>query len=142
MCLNETSDLTMSITVLESKIRGSAQIRTKNSDSEYTIDGEQVEIPRLVECKDALCDGPQDCQAKLNSQGESGKSKCIEGQCAPCFEKEKWNQIKVTFRDENVQIPDPLLELWRYGDQRMEGTVKSFCADEAFQLPQVKVDKD
>jgi hypothetical protein len=140
-CLTETSELSLGLLVEGGKIRGSGQIRTKGSNADYEASGAQTEVERLVECMDPTCATDSDCAGKLDKNGASGKSRCAAPLCAPCYEKQKWPQVTIALRDNNVAIPDPTLVLLRYGVARMEGTIKSFCPDEAQQAPMVKVEK-
>jgi hypothetical protein len=142
ICLGQTSDLTLGLTVEKSLILGSAQIRTKNSNSDFQSRGEQVDLERILECKDPSCTTDEDCASKLDSKGEAPMSQCTNYECAPCYDKEIWPQVQISLKDENVQIPDPVLKLWRFGDQRMEGTIERFCPDETLQTPKVKVNKE
>jgi hypothetical protein len=142
VCQGEFSDLTLSLTVEDTLIYGPAQIRTKSSNSNYTARGSQNDTPRLVDCPDNTCQGNEDCSKWLDSLGEPDRSRCADNVCTPCFTKENWALITLTLKDDNVQIPDPTLELWRYSDQRLEGTIKKYCPNEAVQNPQVTLTKE
>jgi hypothetical protein len=140
-CLGQTSDLSLSLTVENELLYGSAQIRTKDSNSDYSARGGQSETDRFMDCKESECLTTEDCSLKLNQQGEPGKSQCQNGLCTPCFENQTWSLVTLTLKDNNVQIPDPELSLWRFGNDRLEGTIKKYCPDEAIQTPQVKITK-
>ncbi len=88
----------------------------------------------LFECTDPSCSTDSDCAKKLTSR-------CVQGTCTPCYEATRWKQVTITLRDNNSAIPDPVLTLWRYSDQRMEGTITKFCPDEDRRVPQVTVEK-
>jgi hypothetical protein len=155
VCLGETSDLTMGFFTAGS-LSGSSQIRTKGSNADYSVfgdsckaaqgetaaDGGGCQKQRLLECADSSCNVPSDCSARLDTAGKSGKSSCTNGICDPCFENQLWVQVRLQLRSADVQMPAPVFELWRYGDRRLEGTVKTFCVDEALQTPQVLLSKD
>lgn len=142
LCLGETSDLSLGLLVEQGKIRGSGQIRTKGSNADYTVTGEQKTVVRLLECQDPLCASDSECATRLDKVGDSGKSVCRQNLCTPCYENQPQPQVAIILRDANVAIPDPELELWRYGTNRLEGTVRGFCPDEDKQPPQVKLTKD
>jgi len=149
-CLGDSGDLTLGLTLggdLGDNLRnlyGKAQIRIKDSNADYDLKGElDLEVLRLLECKNSSCESDTDCADRLDEKGNAGKSKCAvaEGVCIPCYDQERWSQVRVTLRSSNVQLPTPGLELWRYGDNRLEGTIKLFCPDENIQIPQVKLSK-
>lgn len=129
-CAGEVSEISLSIVLEGSKIRGSSQIRTKGSNMNYSIMGGQTNAERLVECLDALCDTDPDCKGKYDFKGATGSSRCDEGLCTPCYEKRSQEKVTISLVDENVGLPDPLLELWRYADSRLEGTIQNFCSDQ------------
>jgi hypothetical protein len=155
VCLGETSDLTMGFNTAGS-LSGASQIRTKGSNADYTVHGgncraDQGETPaegggcnkqRLLECTDDICSLPSDCSARLDQAGKPGNSSCVNGICVPCYENQPWVQLRLELRSTNVQLPAPIFERWRYGDRRLEGTVKTFCVDEALQTPQVMLSKE
>jgi hypothetical protein len=142
ICLGETSDLSLGLLVEQGRIRGSGQIRTKGSNADYTVSGDQKTTKRLLECQDPLCASDTECSSRLDKNGEGGKSVCRQSLCTPCYEYQDQPQVLITLRDANVAIPDPELELWRFGTNRMEGTIRGFCPDEDKQPPQVKLTKD
>jgi hypothetical protein len=166
VCLGDTGDLTLGLNLGEStaqKVRslyGTAQIRIKDSNAFYDVKGElDLEVARLLECKNPTCQVKADCAESLDNRDskgascdptqdpsdprgcQTGKSDCVEGLCTPCYTREQWSQVVITLRSTNVQLPTPTLELWRYGDTRMEGTIKLFCPDESIQRPQVLLSK-
>jgi hypothetical protein len=142
LCLGETSDLSLGILVEQGAIRGNGQIRTKGSNADFSLHGEQKTVKRLLECQDPLCEGESDCSSRLDKNGEGGKSTCRQNLCTPCYEYRDQPQVAIVLRDANVTIPDPELELWRFGTNRLEGTIRGFCPDEDKQPPQVKLEKD
>jgi hypothetical protein len=142
VCLGDTSQVSLGLFTDQTRIWGSAQIRTKGSNSDYTVDGSQSDVDRLLECQNSTCTQNADCASKLDGRGASSKSTCQNGLCDPCYESQVWPQVTLVLRDNNVQIPDPALELWRYGEGRLEGTITKYCPDEALQTPQVKLNKE
>ncbi len=142
ICLGETSELSLGLLVEQGKIRGSGQIRTKGSNADYEVKGEQKTARRLLECMDPLCQQDSDCGTFLDKNAEGGKSVCRQNLCTPCYEYQDQAQVVIQLRDANVLIPDPELELFRFGTNRLEGTIRGFCPDEDKQPPQVKLTKD
>lgn len=142
ICDGQTSDLSMSLRVEGELVYGDVQIVTKNSKSDYEGRGGQNEEMRLTECNNNLCDGDEDCTGAYDKEGALGNSHCNNGLCDPCFESDLWQHVSLTLKDENIQIADPLLELWRYSDTRMEGTIHKYCPDEKLLTPQVLLTRD
>lgn len=142
-CLGDTSDLTLGLFAESDEVWGTAQIRTKGSNADYKVEGGARQADRLVECHDPICTSDADCADRLDAKGQGGRIKCnlTSSMCTPCYQNESWWRVGLTLRDANVQIPDPVLDLWRFGVQSMEGTVKSFCPDEAQQTPKVQLVK-
>ena len=138
----QTSDLKLSLKVEEELVLGDAQIFTKNSKSDYEARGGHKDATRLTECNNNSCQFDADCNEAFDKEGALGNSRCNEGLCDPCFESNTWQQVTLTLKDENVQLPDPILELWRYSDIRMEGTIKKYCTDEELFTPQVQLTRE
>jgi hypothetical protein len=141
-CLGDTHDLSLGLLVDGSKLYGNGQTRTKGTNTNYDITGSQATVDRLLACVDSpMCSGDAECAGYLDQQGLKGKSRCSQGLCSPCYELKPQAQVLITLRDNNPGIPDPELELWRYGEKLMEGTIRKFCPDEDRRTPEVKVSK-
>ncbi len=142
LCDSQTSDLTMSLHVEEDLVYGDVQIITKESKSDFEARGGQQDQMRLTECNNSTCDFDEECEDAFDKDGALGISRCNNGLCDPCFESNQWQQVTLTLKDENVQLSDPILELWRFSDTRLEGTIKKYCPNEELLTPQVHLTRD
>ncbi len=142
-CFGNESELSLSILVQGTTIAGNGQIRTNQSNQNYTLTGSQNTVPRLAECASTpVCTSNADCLEALDKDGKQGNSRCNQGLCDPCFERNDQREVLLTLHHENVQIPFPELDLWRYGQIRMTGTIDKFCPDPNRPTPNsVELDK-
>jgi hypothetical protein len=162
-CFEATSDITMGLTVEGEVLVGTAQIRNKDQTTEWDIRGTPVKT-----CNDDICRWEQDCPSDTGELRKCGVNPVCEAavkqrpgcsgdggsgmecdpclNCQPCLLCEKcdpqWLPITFTFKDINVQLPDPWLKIWRYGNTFLKGTIQSFCLDEENQVPGVELSKD
>lgn len=141
-CFTGQSELGMGLTATSSNVGGSGEIRTNGSNANYSVSGTQSLVDRLSECTSTtVCAGNPDCAKALDKNGNAGSSICLQGLCSPCFEKSQQRQVVITLQHQNPTIPYPRLELWRFGDALMEGTIKQFCSDEDRLTPRVTLSK-
>lgn len=127
-CQGDTSEISLGLLVDDGKIYGDTQIRTKGSNTNFEIAGSQSTVERLVDCPDTpACGGDGDCAAVLDQNGKTGASRCLQGFCSPCFEPTQQPLVRLTLRRDSWGRQFPELELWRYGDALMEGTINGYC---------------
>jgi hypothetical protein len=127
-CQGDTSEISLGLLVGDGKIHGDSQIRTKGSNTNFEIAGSQSTVDRLVDCPDTpTCGGDSDCAAVLDQTGKAGASRCLQGFCSPCFTHTQQPLVRLTLRRESWGRQFPELELWRYGDALMEGTINGYC---------------
>jgi hypothetical protein len=140
-CRGDTSEIALGLLVERDQIYGDSQIRTKGSNSNFQVTGSQSTVGRLVDCADTpTCGQDADCYSVLDLNGQTASSRCQQGFCSPCFERAQQPLVLITLRHQTPGLQFPELELWRFGDSLMEGTIKGYCpSDEP--SPRVSVTK-
>ncbi|MCA9667880.1 MAG: hypothetical protein KC503_19915 [Myxococcales bacterium] len=135
-CVAYTATIAMGLQVFGDALSGDAQTRNSTVTSDWKVEGAQETLTRKAECPDDSCQVDSDCAGK-------GGGTCNSlGLCRPCLVDESWRRVTLTIVDQDVQSPDPKLELERFGDERLTGTASGFCPDENLSTPQVTLEKD
>lgn len=139
VCAGDTSDITLSLQPDGKRFIGTGTTRTKGSNATWDLRGEQREEQREEECADDRCTTDKECVGRGPG---GGNARCDVSRCTPCREKKPWTRILIKLVDDNVQLPDPELDLEREGDLKLVGTVRAFCPDEQVQTPRVSLRKE
>lgn len=135
-CAVDVSELTMGLQVLGEGISGAALTRANELNRDWSVEGFQETLERTTSCRDDTCVTDADCEGR-------GGGTCGErGICAPCTEVETWRRVTLTLKDTDVQSPDPVMVLERFGDERLAGTIQNYCRDENLATPSVELEKE
>lgn len=157
----QQSTISIGFDVEGSSIRGTAITRTMGVNKEWQVKGGQISCKRWIPCLDDSCGDDSDCEARHEGvpeqppfggedcpaeapEGVPSKSTCSGfGQCTPCIEEQSYSRVVVALMDGNDQIIDPVLNVARSGESRLDGTLSDFCADEPLLgPPQVELTKE
>jgi len=134
-CASETRDITLALDVNADRISGAAFTRTRDTEKEWSVTGEQQQVEKEIRCRDDSCADTPECVSK-------GGNRCVEGVCEGCVQQTMVFEVTITLRDEDVQIPDPTLTLQRLGESSMEGSISAFCPEDSATPPRVSLLKD
>lgn len=160
-CAKDTSTISISFEINGESIGGNAYTRTLGVTKEWRLSGRRIGCVRYARCPDDSCSSQAECKTKHIStpidditygdeecpaEAEPGlgeSSFCNpQGICQPCLEPRGYSRLLLPLADDNEQIPDPMLDVARAGEIRLEGTIRGFCPDEFLAEPQVVLTKE
>jgi hypothetical protein len=168
-CSDGTADLTMGLEIEGDNVVGTAQIRAKENNTAWSVNGVEAKG-----CAEDVCRTDKDCPSGSGEPRRCGSDEkgtplynpaCIEqmkkrnpkcvapsDSCNPCIEclyclkcskcEPSWMPVLLTFSDKVVIRQDPQLKLWRYTEQTLRGTIERYCADTTTLRPEVALHKD
>lgn len=168
-CFGQQSTLALTLSVDGDTMIGSGQTRTRDNNTNWSVRGafatscaedtctDDLDCRRGFRSGDASAGELRKCVInKLCTKNMNVDPRCSKkgANCNPCDYcspnincqvcdecREDWLPLKLTLRDEAVQLDNPEFKLWRYGDTYMRGTVLGFCADEQALHPDVQLSK-